>query len=198
MNENEKNLNGRIYPMDGWYPVIFFNEKNLNGRIYTHASINPDVINNMKDKIDKKYYMGELGHPDMFVPLNNFSDISLSNVSHLVEEVEIHDNIMFAKIRMLDTKVVDTIVSVQLDTPAIVFRPRASGTINEDGTIDLKEIYSFDAVSVVDDAFKDMQDRYNIIISKLGRLPDLTDLEGIDKAYYLECHKNSNGKNPQL
>ena len=160
--------------LEGWHPVVFFNEKNLNGRIYTKDSITEDALDKMNNKIKNKQCLGELGHPETF-------DVSMSNISHAIEKIDVKDNIMFAKIRTLSTPNGEVLKNTiqHLGNESIVFRPRASGNVNEDGTVNIKELFSFDAINAADDSFKDMQDRYNEMLkSDLNR-----SLDEIDKSY---------------
>jgi hypothetical protein len=142
----------------------------------------------MREHMDNKRFAGELGHPtglsDQFNPA--FPVVSLSNVSHMVEEVEIHSDIMFAKVRVLDTpsgKIIKNL-NEALDNNAVVFRPRAIGEVNSMGQVDVHELISFDAIPVDDDSFKDLQTLYTEMLkTDLKRTPDLQDLPEINATF---------------
>lgn len=152
-----------------WYPVIYFNTKNKNGRVYTQENINHDVVTGMMEKIDNGRFYGELGHPDRM-------DVSVHGISHIVDEVEIHSDIAFAKVRVLDTQQSGQTLQALIDSGCdIVFRPRGAGTVDEHGNVDLKQIFAFDALPSNDDAFMDMQHMYDKMFAEL-RTDDLMQL----------------------
>ena len=58
--------------------------KNKNNRIYEEEEVLPH-INELKEKVASKKLLGELDHPKDF-------DISLSNVSHVIEDLRYDEN----------------------------------------------------------------------------------------------------------
>jgi len=44
-----------------------------------------------------------------------------------------------------------------MDADLIVFRPRSAGIVNEDGTVNIHQIYSFDAIPKSEDAWKSIE-----------------------------------------
>lgn len=161
-----------------WRPVVYFGMTNLNGRMYDRDSFSTGAIEKMRESIDNKRFGGELGL--------GHQDERGKNVSHIVDDVEIHSNIMFAKIRTLDTPSGRILKSLQdtIGEGAIVFRPRAIGDVKDGGIVDIHEIISFDAVLSEDDAFKDQQDTYNEMTRNcIPELPELPELPEIDSTF---------------
>jgi hypothetical protein len=68
---------------------------NQNGRIYPKAILEREVRNYQKFIIENRA-LGELDHPDSSV-------VNLKNVSHIVREAKIDNNIVFGSIELLDT-----------------------------------------------------------------------------------------------
>ena len=46
-----------------WHPVIYFGKTNLNGRVYEKESLSEEAVEKMRDAMDNKQFLGELGHP---------------------------------------------------------------------------------------------------------------------------------------
>ena len=169
-----------------WYPVIYFGKTNLNGRKYEHESLSPGAIKKMREHMDNGRFLGELDHPSDEA---SFPVVTLNNASHIVESVEVHSDIMFAKIRTLDTPAGKELES--LKDYSIAFRPRAMGVIN-DGVVNIREIISFDAVLTETDSFKDLQDRYTEMIkTDLGRMPELPELPAVNAEFHRKNDENS-------
>jgi len=125
-------------------PILKIGVRNLNGRIYEMESAEK-IVNWVNEKIKTLgCFFGELDHPSEMV-------VSLKNVSHDTKEVYIKDDILFGKFEILDTEKGNKLRETLEKT---VFRPRMSGVVNEDGTVIVKQIFSFDAIKAEDDSFK--------------------------------------------
>ena len=74
--ESKKN-NGHEYVLEGIAAV--FGKENNNNRIYEENEYLPH-LDYLKEKISQKRLLGELDHPEKF-------DVSLKNISHLVEDL---------------------------------------------------------------------------------------------------------------
>ena len=103
--------------------------KNRNNRIYTAEEYLPQ-IEALQDKIKASKLLGELDHPSNF-------DISLKNVSHIIEEITYDKEAKQIKgrIRLLDTDagrqakaLVDAGVPLQISS-------RAAGAVESNGTV---------------------------------------------------------------
>lgn len=88
---------------------------------------------------------GELNHPDRM-------DVYLANVSHVIKDFTIEHGILYGEVEVLDTPMGNKLQYL-VEKNLVVFRPRATGIVNGDGTIDEYNIYTFDAVLAKDDGF---------------------------------------------
>lgn len=119
--------------------VLFINYMNLNKRIYTKNTCQKII-----DDFNKQNSVfGEI-EPDN-------TDISLANVSHLVEKLWIENNILKAEIKILNTpqgKILEQLVD------SMCFSSRAFGTINPDNTVEIKKFLTIDAIYSDKDPYK--------------------------------------------
>jgi len=127
--------------------LIPLNQVNLNGRIYQDNENLRQCIKDFNEKQEKLHVAyGELGHPDTF-------DTTLRRVSHTIENVRIEDDKVVGEIKVLNTHCGKDLKDL-LEKGEMVFRPRAlAGSVNPDGTVNIKKVFSFDAVNKSNDAF---------------------------------------------
>lgn len=130
---------GDKYVLEGVFGEI--DKKNRNHRIYTESEYLPQ-IEALQAKIKSSKLLGELDHPQTF-------DISLKNVSHIIEELTYDKDSKQVKgrIRLLDTEagrqakaLVDAGVPLQISS-------RAAGSVKEDGTVQIKQLFTYDLVA---------------------------------------------------
>ena len=128
-----------------------FGVENNNNRIYEEKEYLPH-LDYLKKKIKENRLLGELDHPDKF-------DISLSKVSHLIEDVHYDSKKrqIIGKIRLLDTpsgqiakNLVDTGVPISISS-------RAAGVVGENKKVQIKRIFTYDLVA--DPGFENAQMR---------------------------------------
>ncbi len=126
-----------------------FGVENNNHRIYEEKEYLPH-LDYLKKKIAENRLLGELDHPDKF-------DISLSKVSHLIEDVkyDAKKRQIIGKIRLLDTpsgqiakNLVDTGVPISISS-------RAAGVVGENKKVQIKRIFTYDLVA--DPGFENAQ-----------------------------------------
>lgn len=126
-----------------------FGVENNNHRIYEEKEYLPH-LDYLKKKISENRLLGELDHPDKF-------DISLSKVSHLIEDVkyDAKKRQIVGKIRLLDTpsgqiakNLVDTGVPISISS-------RAAGVVGENKKVSIKRIFTYDLVA--DPGFENAQ-----------------------------------------
>ena len=126
-----------------------FGVENNNNRIYEEKEYLPH-LDYLKKKITENRLLGELDHPDKF-------DISLSKVSHLIEDVRYDSKKrqIIGKIRLLDTpsgqiakNLVDTGVPISISS-------RAAGVVGENKKVQIKRIFTYDLVA--DPGFENAQ-----------------------------------------
>jgi len=121
--------------------LIHFGYLNKNGRKYREDNVD-------FNELSGKTLYGEINHPDTF-------DINLANVSHIIKNFEIKKHVLYGDIKLLDT-IQGRILKEYVLLNNVVFRPRGSGLINQDGTIESYKIYTFDAVDKEDDSFSEI------------------------------------------
>jgi hypothetical protein len=128
---NVKSAENKEYILEGVFGQI--DQKNRNNRIYTESEYVPQ-IEALQAKIHASKLLGELDHPAQF-------DISLKNVSHIIEEL-IYDKEskeVRGRIRLLDTDagrqakaLVDAGVPLQISS-------RAAGAVESNGQVKIKQ-----------------------------------------------------------
>jgi hypothetical protein len=118
-----------------------FGVENNNHRIYEEKEYLPH-LDYLKKKISENRLLGELDHPDKF-------DISLSKVSHLIEDVKYDPKKrqIVGRIKLLDTpsgqiakNLVDTGVPISISS-------RAAGVVKENKKVEIKRIFTYDLVA---------------------------------------------------
>jgi hypothetical protein len=126
-----------------------FGVENNNHRIYEEKEYLPH-LDYLKKKISENRLLGELDHPDKF-------DISLSKVSHLIEDVkyDAKKRQIIGRIKLLDTpsgqiakNLVDSGVPVSISS-------RAAGVVGENKKVQIKRIFTYDLVA--DPGFENAQ-----------------------------------------
>jgi len=127
------------YILEGIFGEI--DVKNKNQRIYTENEYIPQ-IESLQSKIKSGKLLGELDHPSQF-------DVSLKNVSHIIEELyyEKETKQVKGRIRLLDTDagrqakaLVDAGVPLQISS-------RAAGAVESNGTVKIKQLFTYDLVA---------------------------------------------------
>jgi len=116
-------------------------KKNRNNRIYTESEYVPQ-IEALQAKIGASKLLGELDHPAQF-------DISLKNVSHIIEELtyDKESKEVRGRIKLLDTDagrqakaLVDAGVPLQISS-------RAAGAVESNGQVKIKQLFTYDLVA---------------------------------------------------
>lgn len=127
------------YILEGVFGQI--DQKNKNNRIYTESEYVPQ-IEALQAKIGASKLLGELDHPAQF-------DISLKNVSHIIEELtyDKESKEVRGRIKLLDTDagrqakaLVDAGVPLQISS-------RAAGAVESNGQVKIKQLFTYDLVA---------------------------------------------------
>ena len=115
--------------------------KNKNNRIYEEAEVLPH-INELKEKVKTNKLLGELDHPKDF-------DISLSNVSHVIEDLEYDKDKkqVLGRIRLLNTSKGKEAQALIEDGIPLHISSRAAGTVDEQGKVKIKKFFTYDLVA---------------------------------------------------
>jgi len=115
--------------------------KNKNNRIYEEAEVLPH-INELKEKVKTNKLLGELDHPKDF-------DISLSNVSHVIEDLDYDSDKkqVLGRIRLLNTSKGKEAQALIEDGIPLHISSRAAGTVDEAGKVKIKKFFTYDLVA---------------------------------------------------
>lgn len=118
-----------------------FGVENNNKRIYEEKEYLPH-LKYLNEKVAEKRLMGELDHPDKF-------EVSLNKVSHIIESLEYDKETrqVFGRVRLLDTpsgKIAKNLVDSGIP---ISISSRAAGSVNEDKSVNIKRIFTYDLVA---------------------------------------------------
>lgn len=115
--------------------------KNKNNRVYEEKEVLPH-INELQQKVKSSKLLGELDHPKDF-------DISLSNVSHVIEDLSYDSDTkqVMGRIRLLNTDKGRQARALVEDGIPLHISSRAAGTVNESGKVKIKKFFTYDLVA---------------------------------------------------
>ena len=130
--------NGDIV-MEGTAAV--FGVKNNNNRVYEKEEYLPH-LSYLQEKIAKGQLFGELDHPQSF-------DVSLKNVSHVIEALSYDDatNSVKIKLRILNTPAGQVAKALVEAGCTISCSSRAAGQVMNEGKVKLHRIFTYDLVA---------------------------------------------------
>ena len=133
-----KSENGDIV-MEGVCAV--FDTKNNNNRIYEKAEYLPH-LEYLNEKIEKGQLFGELDHPQNF-------DVSLKNVSHVIEKLwyDQDSNNVKIKVRLLNTPAGQIAKTLVESGCTISTSSRAAGQVANEGKVKIQRIFTYDLVA---------------------------------------------------
>ena len=139
--------------------------KNKNNRIYEEAEVLPH-IKELQEKVKTNKLLGELDHPKDF-------DISLSNVSHVIEDLKYDEGKkqVLGRIRLLNTSKGKEAQALIEDGIPLHISSRAAGTVDEAGKVKIKKFFTYDLVA--DPGFE------NAELSKVNESYGFGDTEGL-------------------
>lgn len=139
---------------------IPLNVKNKNGRIYTREELEPHIQEFLNRKNSLGVIYGEFDTPDGL-------DISLSRVSHVIEDVWFDQNKLMGKVRILNTFYGKEVRELIDDGIAIVVRPRSADTVDSNGYV-IEKLFTFDIYTKDKDAFYDITELRKEKLNKLN------------------------------
>ena len=140
LNEELVNSNGKkSYMLGGIFTE--FDIKNRNERVYTANKFLP-CLDELNERINTMGVYGEFDHPDVF-------DTSLSRASHLVKEAVFNKeaNRIEGKIQLLSTYWGKEARALVEDACPVFVSSRAAGVTENDGTVTLKKLFTYDIVA---------------------------------------------------
>lgn len=132
-------VTGNDYILEGVCAV--FGVENGNGRIYEENEYIPH-LQYLSEKINSKRLVGELDHPKDF-------EVSLKNISHLVEKLEYDKSSRTVKIKvkLLDTPAGQIARSLVDAGIPVSISSRAAGTVMENKRVKIQKIFTYDLVA---------------------------------------------------
>ena len=98
--------------------------KNRNGRVYPREIMQREVNRYVKESIDKKRAMGELGHPDG-------PTINLDRVSHMITSLRDDGSNYIGKAKILDTPMGNIVKNLIDEGASLGVSSRGLGTLKE-------------------------------------------------------------------
>ena len=98
--------------------------KNRNGRVYPREIMQREVDRYVKESIDKKRAMGELGHPDG-------PTINLDRVSHMITSLREDGSNYVGKAKILDTPMGNIVKNLIDEGASLGVSSRGLGTLKE-------------------------------------------------------------------
>lgn len=119
-----------------------FGVENRNGRIYEEKEYLPH-LEYLKKDITSGNLLGELDHPEKF-------EVSLGNVSHRITELwyDQQSRQVKGRIEILEGTPKGQIAKALLESGVpLSISSRAAGTVNEDKTVAIQQIYTYDLVA---------------------------------------------------
>ena len=130
---------GGSYVLEGVFGEL--DKKNRNNRIYTAEEYLPQ-IEGLQEKIKSSKLLGELDHPQKF-------DISLKNVSHVIEEITFDKETkqIRGRIRLLDTDAGKQAKALVDSGIPLHISSRAAGVVESDGKVKIKQLFTYDLVA---------------------------------------------------
>ncbi len=119
-----------------------FGKENRNGRIYEEKEYLPH-LEYLKKDIASGNLLGELDHPERF-------EVALGNVSHRISELWYDQNSRQVKgrIEILEGTPKGQVAKALLEAGVpLSISSRAAGSVNEDKTVSIQQIYTYDLVA---------------------------------------------------
>jgi len=131
--------NKRAYLLGGIFTE--FGVKNRNERVYTAERFLP-CLAELNQRITDLGVYGEFDHPDVF-------DTSLQRASHLVKEAVYNKDLnrIEGKIQLLSTYWGKEARALVEDNCPVFVSSRAAGVTENDGTVSLKKLFTYDIVA---------------------------------------------------
>jgi len=143
LEKSESNLNVKkvndSYILEGVFAQ--FGKENNNHRIYEEKEYLPH-LDYLKEKIQKGNLLGELDHPEKF-------DVSLKNVSHIIEHLEYvpESRQIVGRVRLLNTDPGKNAKALVDDKIQLSISSRAAGVVQENKKVQIKKIFTYDLVA---------------------------------------------------
>ena len=120
-------------------------QKNRNGRIYPLGIMTNEVTRYNKDLVSRNRAMGELNHPQG-------PTVNLDRVSHMIKDLNVQGNDVVGKAKLLDTPMGNIAKNLVGEGAQLGVSSRGMGSLEEkDGTNYVKDDFMLSAIDIVAD-----------------------------------------------
>ena len=120
-------------------------QKNRNGRIYPLGIMTNEVTRYNKDLVSRNRAMGELNHP-------TGPTVNLDRVSHMIKDLKVQGNDVVGKAKLLDTPMGNIAKNLVGEGAQLGVSSRGMGSLEEkDGTNYVKDDFMLSAIDIVAD-----------------------------------------------
>ena len=168
-----------------------FGIENRNGRIYEEKEYLPH-LEYLKKDIANKNLLGELDHPERF-------EVALGSVSHRITELwyDQTKRQVLGRLEILDGTPKGQVAKALLEAGVpLSISSRAAGTVNEDKTVAIQQIYTYDLVAKpgfesaqlheVNESANPEQSRINDLIHQLNESTDTRKKSNISSKFGID------------
>ena len=120
-------------------------QKNRNGRVYPLGIMENEVARYNKDLVSRNRAMGELNHPQG-------PTVNLDRVSHMIKDLKVEGNDVVGKAKLLDTPMGNIAKNLVNEGAQLGVSSRGMGSLEEkDGVNYVKDDFMLSAVDIVAD-----------------------------------------------
>lgn len=121
------------------------NIKNQNGRQYPTETLDKEVNRYVKEYVNKKRALGELGHPEG-------PSVNLDRVSHMITELKRDGDNFMGKAKIMDTPYGNIVKNLIKEGTNLGVSSRGMGSVKEvDGIDEVQEDFVLATVDIVSD-----------------------------------------------
>lgn len=121
------------------------NIKNQNGRQYPTKTLDKEVNRYVKEYVNKKRALGELGHPEG-------PSVNLDRVSHMITELKRDGDNFMGKAKIMDTPYGNIVKNLIKEGTNLGVSSRGMGSVKEvDGIAEVQEDFVLATVDIVSD-----------------------------------------------
>jgi hypothetical protein len=119
--------------------------KNRNGRVYPKGIMENAVNKYVEDQVSKNRAVGELNHPEG-------PTVNLDKVSHLITDLQMENNNVMGKARILDTPMGQIVKGLLEGGVQLGVSTRGMGSLEQrNGTMYVKDDFMLNTVDIVQD-----------------------------------------------
>ena len=120
-------------------------QKNRNGRIYPLGILENEIGRYNKNFVTKNRAMGELNHPQG-------PTVNLDRVSHMIKDLKVEGNDIIGKAKLLDTPMGNIAKNLVTEGAQLGVSSRGMGSLEEKGGVNyVKDDFMLSAVDIVAD-----------------------------------------------